>query len=261
MKKTKILVSVLSLFCLLPAKAQQPLISIFKENYFVTGVPLNTRPAYDTNDLTFQISMRFNVFQPLCRNGWDVFAGYSQLSVWDVYRPSNPFRSNIYCYGMYAGHGPLFFGFEHRSNGYGSKDSRALNYLFATLTGDFGRWFSGQATGRFGVGGMGNDIGLEMFDRYQGYLNFALSFHTPDRRFQMTASASPLFMGAIPANLMAEIAYRPTRSVDWLYLTVRYHYGYDENQLDCGTPGVFLRHMLRFGLSIQPGNMAHKLFF
>ena len=34
---------------------------IFKENYMVTGLPLNTKPDWDTNDLTYQISARFNV--------------------------------------------------------------------------------------------------------------------------------------------------------------------------------------------------------
>ena len=44
-------------------------------------------------------------------------------------------------------------------------------------------------------------------------------------------------------------------------MVARYHYGYDEDQLDCAVPDVFLKHMLRFGLAIQPGHLSHKLFF
>ena len=46
-----------------------------------------------------------------------------------------------------------------------------------------------------------------------------------------------------------------------IYLVARYHYGYDENQLDCAVEDVFLKHMLRFGLAVQPGRISHKLSF
>ena len=240
-------------------------VEMFKENYVVTGVPLNTKPAYDTNDLTFQVSLRYNV---VCLpKDWNIFFGYTQMTVWDVYRPSNPFRSNTYNPGLYFSHdfrlfdGNLMTGYEHRSNGYDSDKSRSLDYVFASLTGDFFDCVALQLTGRFGIGSMGNSFSLEMFDRYQGYLNAAICLHTPDRRLQATASVTPLFKGDIKANISAEISYCPIADADWFHLTLRYHHGYNENQNDCGTPDVFLKHMLRAGVSIQPRKMAHKLFF
>ena len=241
--------------------AGQGLISTFKENYAVTGIPLNAAPDWDTNDLSYQVSLRFNVLEPLCRDGWDVFPAYTQLSIWDVYKPSNPFRSSIYSFGLYASRGEMFFGIEHRSNGYDSYESRTINAVFASWTRDWGRWLTTQLTARIGIGEIGNTTSLEMFTRYQGYGCAAVCFHTPDRRLMATASVTPLFGSDIPCNAMAELAWRPTPRVDWLYLTARWHYGYDENHLDCALPDVFLKSMLRFGLSIQPENMAHKLFW
>jgi len=101
---------------------------------------------------------------------------------------------------------------------------------------------------------------LEMF-RYLGYINAGLSLHSPDRRYMASASVTPLFGGDIPMNVHLELAFNPMRDCEWFYLTVRYHYGFDEDQLDCGTPDVFLKHMIRFGISAQPSRIGHKLLF
>lgn len=268
----KIFVAVILAFSSMQlASAGEPVLSIFKENYFTTGCPLNTAPAYDTNDLTFQVSVRFNIFQNINDKDWDFFWGYTQMAVWEVYRPSNPFKSNIYTNGLYAYHpfgyrngqvrNDILFGYEHRSNGYDSYASRAMDYLFATYTQTFGDFVSAQLSGRIGIGSIGNDASLEMFDKYEGYVNAALCFHSRDRRFMASASVTPLFASDIYANVSAEIAFRPMPRMDWFYLTARYHYGYDESQSDCANPNVFLKHMVRVGLSVQPGRMSHKLFF
>ena len=269
--KKPTLILILGLMCL-TASAGEPMFSIFKENYAITGIPLNTRPNWDTNDMTFQVSMRFNAFQDIGGKDWDLFFAYTQMSVWEVYKPSNPFKSHTFTPGVYVYHPfrkgsdgrvitDLLFGFEHRSNGYDSSLSRSIGCVFATYTHTFGSHFTAQLTGRFGVGSIYNDFSFEMLDKYQGYLNLGLCYHTKDRRLMASVSATPLFKGDIPANVNAEIAFRPTRNYDWFYLVARYHYGYDENQLDCAVPDVFLKHMLRFGLALQPGRLSHKLFF
>ena len=249
------------------ASAQKPLVTVFKENYAITGIPLNARPDWDTNDLAFQVSLRYNIFQDIAGSGWNVFLGYTQLSIWDVYRASNPFRCNTYMPGLYAYHplkegvNDLLLGLEHRSNGYAGEDSRSIDCLFATYTHTFAGCFTAQVTGRFGIGSIYNTFSLEMFNRYQGYCNVGLCYHTPDRRLMVSASATPLFLGDIPANVSAEVAWRPVSATDWLYLVARYHYGYDEDQLDCANPDVFLKHMVRFGIAVQPAKLSHKLCF
>ena len=238
----------------LPERMMEP----FRQNYILTGLPLNTAPDYNTNDLVFQISARFNV--AVLPHDWEFFLGYTQLSVWDVYMPSNPFRANTYSPGVYFAHEGRkvlwLTGYEHRSNGYASYESRSLDYGFVTVSAGLGRCFTAQATGRFGIGSIGNDFSLEMFTKYQGFVNVALAAHTPDKRLMLDVSASPLFGGDIPANLSAQLSWCPLRQTDWFRLTVRYHYGYDENQNDCGVTDVFLKHMLRFGLSIQPRHLS-----
>lgn len=240
------------------ARAQEPRLSIFKENYFISGMPLNTRPEYDTSDLSYQISVRFNILQDVRRSGWDVFWGYTQLSIWDVYKPSNPFRENTYMNGLYASNDRILTGYEHRSNGRDGHDSRSLDYAFLSYTQPLGKRFALQATGRFGIGSIGNDFSLEMFKRYQGFFNAAIGYK--GERLRAKLSVTPL-MADIPANVTAELAWNLMPRGDGFYLTAQYHYGYDEAQIDSGTPGVFLKHMLRFGLSIQPSRMCAYLFY
>ena len=251
--------------------AQDPLVTAFKENYFITGIPLNAKPDWDTNDMAFQVSLRYNLFQNIGNKDWDLFMGYTQLSIWDVYRASNPFRCSTYMPGLYAYHsfryGPdgiindILIGLEHRSNGYAGEKSRSIDCLFATYTHTWAGQFTAQLSGRFGIGSIYNDFSFEMLSRYQGYMNVGLCYHSRNRRIMASASVTPLFTGDIPANMSAEVAFRPVVGSDWLYLVARYHYGYDEDQLDCAVPDVFLKHMLRFGLAVQPGRISHKLCF
>ena len=103
MRKSVLILAVLLSACV-GARAGEPMLSIFKENYITTGLPLNTRPAWDTNDLTFQISLKFNALQNAGGKNWDLFFAYTQMAIWEVYKPSNPFKSNTYTPGIYAYH-------------------------------------------------------------------------------------------------------------------------------------------------------------
>lgn len=243
------------------APSVEPFFTAFKESYLTMGIPLNAKPDWDTNDLAFQLSFRMNILRDIASSGWNVFLAYSQLTLWDFFRPSNPIRSNIYNPGAYVSYKGLLMGYEHKSNGYDGERSRSVNYGFVSYTHDFGEHFCLQGRARFGVGSINNDFSLEMFTKYLGYCAVTVNVHTADRRLQAKASFAPLFgRGDIPGNVNAEISWRPTKNIEWFFLTIRYHFGYDENQCDCANPEVFLKHMLRFGVSIQPRSSSHNLF-
>jgi len=261
-------------------RASEPMLSIFKENYIVTGFPLNFPAEYDTSDLAYQVSMRFNALQNIRGADWDLFGGFTEMALWDIYKPSNPFRCHTYTFGLYAYH-PLSYrgdevssdiltGFEHRSNGLDSHDSRDLNYIFATYTRSFANGLSLQAMARAGASTIGNRTTMEMYGKYQGYVLFTGLYTSRDRRIDALLSVTPLFGSDIPANVTAEFAWKPVKDADWFWLTARYHFGYDENQLECGYDGGYLggeapdngaslRHMIRFGLSLQPRLRSHRM--
>ena len=253
----KALATVIILLSGILLQAGEPFFSAFKENYVTTGIPLNAKPDWDTNDILFQASVKMRV---LSIKDWNFYAGYTQKCIWEIYKPSNPMASSIYNVSAFASHGGLNFGYEHRSNGLAGSDSRSLNYAFVSYAKTFSDIFSAKVSGRFGGASIGNDVSLELYNRYLGYVNVAACLHSRDKRFMGTLSLTPIINEEVPCNINAEIAYKPLKDIEWFHIIVRYHYGYDENQLDCANPDVFLKHMLRFGVAFQPSDICHKLF-
>ena len=85
----------------------------------------------------FQVSVKYPIWRP-----WNIFVGYSQLSVWDLSTESKPFRDNNYRPSVFWSE-PLLYslpqwnatvglraGVEHESNGRGGADSRSINIAY-----------------------------------------------------------------------------------------------------------------------------------
>ena len=127
----------------------------FRPMYFIGGIPLEGPVDKSTSGFKFQFSTAI----PL----WDnVFFGYTQVSIWDFFDESSPFRDNCFAPGIYYSlplqRDRLLFGLEHKSNGRpmrgtaGDTFSRSTNYVF----GEYGAFFpSGlvlKANLRAGIG-------------------------------------------------------------------------------------------------------------
>lgn len=246
------------------------LVEIFRPNYFIVGLPLDRRPDEDNCNVKFQASVRLNLFRNVGKNkDWDIFAAYSQISVWNLFGESSPFYDNTYIPGFYVYHpmrnkagevaNSVLFGFEHRSNGRAGDLSRSINYLFASYTHYFPCNLMLQATGRFGYGYVDEGKGFEMLTHYHGLVTFSGAWTTPKRDFEAMFSVSPVFSGSI-ANVTAEISYRLSERLGNPYVFLQFHYGYDEAQRDCN-PGMRPVPMLRFGLTYTPHTLMRSLYY
>lgn len=114
-----------------------PHFSIYKDNYFITGVPLHTDVSKQTADVKYQISFK----QLLTRNTLPfnsyLFLTYSQKAFWAIYDASYPFEEINFNPAVGLGI-PLFndedrlkgigeIQLEHESNGRDSIYSRSWN--------------------------------------------------------------------------------------------------------------------------------------
>jgi len=96
----------------------------------------------------FQLSFKFRPIGPsddriAGRGFWeDVYASYTQTSLWDLHSLSKPFTDSSYRpalfyhrydtgWSLLGGRFGFAGGFEHESNGKGAADSRSINILFA----------------------------------------------------------------------------------------------------------------------------------
>src|SRR5262245_25970216 len=69
-----------------------PSFTIYKNNYFITGIPLNEEPTEENSDIKFQISFKQRLINKRLPFGTYLHIIYTQKSFWDFYTSSSPFR-------------------------------------------------------------------------------------------------------------------------------------------------------------------------
>ncbi|MBQ3383413.1 MAG: phospholipase A [Bacteroidales bacterium] len=110
-----------------------PVFGMFKETYFVTGIPANTSSIDKHNaDVRFQVSLALRVARI---DNVDILGTYTETGVWHVYDTSSPLVENAFNPGLcvYWYVNPkldMMFGGDHMSNGYINERSRSVNKAF-----------------------------------------------------------------------------------------------------------------------------------
>ena len=116
-----------------------PSFSIYEDNYFITGSRINESPNSSNSDAKYQLGFKQIISRDLLPFGTHLFFTYQQISFWDIYQDSFPFRDTNYNPSLGLGKllfddrgeidGGLWFAFEHQSNGRDEEDSRSWNYF------------------------------------------------------------------------------------------------------------------------------------
>lgn len=119
--------------------SKMPSFSIFHDNYFITGTTINDSPDSENSDAKYQLGFKQIITRDLLPFNSYLFFTYRQLSFWDIYQDSFPFRETNYNPSLGVGHlifnsddrikGGLWFAFEHESNGRSGAESRSWNYF------------------------------------------------------------------------------------------------------------------------------------
>jgi len=174
-----------------------PPFSIYKDNYFITGVPLNKGINGETVDAKFQISIRHRLTTSRLPFNTFLYLTYTQKSFWAIYQKSSPFRDNNYNPGIGLGRyiivdnrltGAAFLQFEHESNGRDSIDSRSMNWI-----GFSGKYFiTSQLAVRFKVTlpFLLDEENSDILD-YRGTGFFSADFRTSDNQWWFSGTYSP----------------------------------------------------------------------
>ena len=75
-----------------------PVFGMFKETYFVTGIPANTSSIDKHNaDVRFQVSLALRVARI---DNVDILGTYTETGVWHVYDTSSPLVENAFVHGV-----------------------------------------------------------------------------------------------------------------------------------------------------------------
>lgn len=229
-----------------------PAFSIYKDNYFVTGVHVGENPSRNTMDAKFQFSFKQRLSDKPSVVGFYPYLTYTQKSFWKVYKASSPFEESNYNPGLMLlkpvfkdnrFFGALTLGIEHESNGRDSIYSRSLN----TVSVGFTRIFSPKlilslkAWIPFLID---NNPSLPRYIGYgEGHLQWVLN---KDRLFfdvTVRKGADWDFKGSINTA----VSYRLTKNANQL-ITLQWWQGYSESLIDFKKE----RGMLRVGFIIKP---------
>lgn len=231
--------------------------SIHRDNYFLTGVPINTDITRNTADVKYQVSFKQRLSSKPFLGGFFPYLMYTQKAFWDIYASSKPFSEINFNPGVaivrpfYLKGDRLTYGtisMEHESNGRDSIYSRTWNMLAFSLKSQLSpRWTVGL---RGWIPIVDKDDNPEL-TKYVGYGEASASFQIQPGRW----SADVLFRkgsGLINyGSLQTQLNWKPFRKENY-YLTLQWFVGYTESLID------YQEHksMLRLGFVLKPENMG-----
>jgi phospholipase A1 len=230
-----------------------PAFGVYRENYFVTGIPLNKKVTDITADAAFQISIKHRITRKILPFDTFAYLTYSQKSFWDIYAESSPFRDSNYNPGLGLGKflfrdnkliGAASVQAMHESNGRDSIDSRSWNYLSLSAKYYFSPNFciAGEFWPPFTEFGTNSK---DLID-YKGYGCLSVNYLTNNRRWWLSADLLPR-KGFGNINTAFTAAFRvSSRSTQYLF--ARFYQGYGESQKD------YRKYVIniRVGMCIKP---------
>lgn len=231
---------------------EAPSFSIYKDNYFITGIPLDRGTSKYTADAKFQLSFKQRMKNDPIFWGSYAYLTYTQKSFWGIYQDSSPFEETNYNPGVSFMKpifknerllGALIYGIEHESNGRDGEDSRSWNFI----TGSYTHFFSKD----FNVGlklwlPFSYRDNRDLLD-YIGYGEAHLSWNTPNQRLFLETRVRKSTRWISKGSIQTEVSWRPSMKRNF-YLTLQWWEGYSESLIDYQKSVS----MLRLGIALKP---------
>lgn len=226
--------------------------AVYKDNYMVTGIPLNKSVTRKTADAFFQFSIRHRVTRSVLPFNSFLYITYSQKSFWDIYDESSPFSDTNYNPGIGIGRyvikdnklkGAMMISLEHESNGKAGEDSRSWNYINLSAKYFYNMRLSAKAQIYLPyVDGVNNKDLL----RYKGYGIFSVNYIDKENLWWFSLNIMPRDK-VINPNLHTSLSFRVSKNSNQ-YLTLDYYAGYGEGLLNYKK----YTNQVRIGFTIKP---------
>jgi phospholipase A1/A2 len=229
-----------------------PAFTIYKNNYFITGVPLDEKPSQDNSDAKMQISFKQRLLNKRLPLGTYLHVIYTQRSFWDIYHFSSPFRETNYNPGLLLFRpmfkenllaGALALTIEHESNGRDSIYSRSWNFISLA----YNKVFSKRL-----IGGLklwipfvsSTENNPDLVD-YIGYGELELHWKIINKLFLdvVGRKGASNFKGSVQTDLSFK-----TWKAGNQYIVIQWWYGYAESLIDYSER----QNMLRIGVMFKP---------
>ena len=235
---------------------KMPYFTLFKNNYFIGGIPIGYKPTSTNSDVKFQLSISQRLTKSKLPFDTYLFIQYTQKAFWNVFQKSLPMRDLNFNPGIGVGHliirnnkyiGKAFLMLEHESNGKDSISSRSWNKVtFATALNFSKNWETQFKTWIPIVDGKYNKDLL----KYAGIFQIAANYRTDNRRFNCGVILTKRKTWT-SFNTQIELSYKFNNNENQ-YFFLQYYNGYAENLLEYNK----YKSMLRIGFVIKPTDFS-----
>ena len=248
MKGKIVFAAIASLLLAAGASAQE--FGRFRPTYFAGGIPIDAPVGRNTSDLKFQLGASVPIARDMRgREGLNLDFTYCQISVWDIFTESSPFRDHSFMPGVRldvpAGKSSFAFGVEHRSNGRSDALSRSVTYAFAEFRRNVGGGFVMETRLRAGTGWIEETFTQDVYKMYLGYADLVAGYLGD--RLEVSLKVTPLLSRYV-ANVEAAAAWRIGR----VSLYAGFNRGYGEALSDWVAD---VKPVSRIRIGIMIGNL------
>ncbi|MDR2764160.1 MAG: phospholipase A [Tannerella sp.] len=233
-----------------------PFFSLYKDNYFIGGIPFGDKMKAANSNVKFQLSVRQKLTRSRLPFDTYLYIQFTQKTIWNVLEESLPIHDMNFNPGIGLGHliihknkyiGSAYLMLEHESNGKDDELSRSWNKVS----------FGGNLL-------LSKDMEMQLKTwipiidsrnnrdilKYNGLAQGVLSYWTPNQRLNATL-VTTWRAGMFAFNTQWELSFKINNNENQ-YMFLQYYNGYGENLLDYNTH----RSILRFGFVIKPQHFS-----
>lgn len=231
----------------------EPFYSLFKDNYFIFGGPINHKMTKHNSDAKFQVSLQIRLTKNMLP--WDsyLYFYYTQKVFWSILEESLPMTDlnfnpgiglakPLYSDGRYIG--KLKLQIEHESNGKDSISSRSWNRISAGANIIVDNTL--MIHGKVWIPIIDGENNKDILD-YCGIYQVGTQVMSENQKWTGSVTLVKRKGWKLNYNVIAEISYRFSKRSDWS-IFAQYYCGYGEGLLN------YNRHVskIRAGIVIRP---------
>ncbi|MDO4511271.1 MAG: phospholipase A [Bacteroidales bacterium] len=231
----------------------RPFFGIYKDNYFVGGTSIGSKPTSHNSDVKFQVSISQRLTRSTLPFNTYAFLFYSQKCMWNVFEKSLPMRDFNFNPGLGISKllvsknrlvGKVTLMIEHESNGRDKMYDRSWNKL--SLAGNIYLTPHIMIHGKYWLTYIDSKQNKDIL-RYSGIYQTGIQIMSNDRKWVFSTTLVKRKGWNLNYNTIVDVGYR-IRKKDNQFLMLHYYNGYGENLLDYNK----FHSRLRIGLLIKP---------
>ncbi|MDR1380712.1 MAG: phospholipase A [Tannerella sp.] len=210
--------------------------TLFKDNYFIGGIPLGQKIKASNSNAKFQLSISHRLTKSILPFDTYLFIQFSQKTIWNVMEESLPMRDMNFNPGIGLGHliihrnryiGKAILMLEHESNGKDSLLSRSWNKVSFGINLMMSNHIDAQI--KLWAPIIDSDNNRDIL-RYNGIGHFGINWYNDSRRLH-AGLLTTWRTNSFNFNTQWELGFKLNKKENQ-YLFIQYYNGYGENLLD-----------------------------